>query len=157
MNTLLRPVWIEFPKIPWGSIGWRMGAGEDYWHKWMPWYKELSVSEREAYKTNWPEPEGWKDFYAFVETGAAPGWLLEHQRLAAESAAPPLPEEVVITGYHRVLWLIRNHFKRVVGFAPLGEDECLAEIHVAPDGTKWRLSSHATRGGMRFTRLPDDA
>lgn len=34
MSELLSPVWITFPKIPWGSIGWRMGPGEDYWHSW---------------------------------------------------------------------------------------------------------------------------
>ncbi len=78
--------------------------------------------------------------------------MLEQQRLVAEAAIPPIPEEVVITGYHRVLWLIRHHFKRLRVDA-LREDESLAELYVAPDGSEWRLSASLTRGGMNFTRL----
>lgn len=152
MSETQRPVWVTFPKIPWGSIGWRMGAGEDYWHAWVSWFKAQPVEARESYKEAWPEPEGWKSFYAFIETGAVPPWVSEQQCLVAEAAIPPTPEESVITGYHRMLWLIRHHFKRV-RIDTLREDESLAEIHVAPDGSEWRLSASATRGGMHFTRV----
>ncbi|SFQ34428.1 hypothetical protein SAMN03159339_6871 [Variovorax sp. 770b2] len=67
MSEPLSPVWITFPKIPWGSIGWRMGPGEDYWHSWAKWFKAASLQDRERYKTQWPEPEGWK-------AGRLEGW-----------------------------------------------------------------------------------
>ena len=112
----------------------------------------LAQSERETYKVQWPEPEGWKDFYAFIETGSLPGWVREQQQKVAESAVPPQPGEAVIHGYHRVLWLIRHHFKRV-RVDRTHEDESIAEIYMAPDGSLWRLSAHATRGGMHFTKV----
>ncbi|SDM79337.1 hypothetical protein [Polaromonas sp. JS666] len=152
MSEAQRPVWVAFPKIPWGSIGWRMGAGEDYWHAWVPWFKAMSGEERTLYKQAWPEPEGWEGFYAFIETGAKPPWVLEQQRLVAEAAIPPSAEEMVISGYHRVLWLIRHHFKRV-RLDTRGEDESLAEIYVAPEGSEWRLSASLTRGAMHLTRV----
>lgn len=153
MSKHMQPVWIAFPTIPWGSIGWRMGPGEDYWHSWVPWFKSLVQAEREGYKAQWLEPEGWEDFYAFVETGKSPGWMRERQQKVAESAIPPAPGEAEIHGYHRVLWLIRQHFKRVK-VDQKGEDESIAEIYEAPDGSLWRLSGHATRGGLHFTRMP---
>ncbi len=148
----MQPVWIAHPKIPWGSLGWRMGPGEDYWHAWVPWFKGLKHTERETFKAQWPEPEGWTDFYAFIETGVLPGWFRDLQRKMAESAIPPQPGEEVIHGYHRVLWLLRHHFKRV-SIDRTKEDESIAEIYEAPEGTLWRLSAHATRGGMHFTKL----
>lgn len=152
MSEQLRPVWDAFPKIPWGSIGWRMGAGEDYWHAWTAWFKEQSNETRASYKLTWPEPEGWSGFYAFVETGAVPPWVVAQQRLVAEAAIPPTPGESVIAGYHRVLWLIRHHFERI-GVGRPREDESIAELYVAPDGSKWRLSASLTHGGMHLTRL----
>jgi hypothetical protein len=153
MNESKVPVWIAFPKIPWGSIGWRMGPGEDYWHAWAAWFKAMTTSEREHYRNQWPEPEGWEDFYNFIATGELPGWFLEQRRKIAENAIPPQPGEDEIHGYHRVLWLLRSHFKRVSVERPT-EDECIAEIHAAPDGTQWRLSAHVTKGGMHFKKLP---
>jgi hypothetical protein len=151
MSEPMQPVWIAFPRIPWGSIGWRMGAGEDYWHAWAPWFRSLPEAERDAYKSEWPEPDGWKDFYSFIETGKLPGWFLERQQKIADAAIPPTPDEDVIEDYHRVLWLIRQHLKRVGADQPLPE-ESIAEVYQGPDGTLWRLSSHATRGGMRLVR-----
>ena len=152
MTEPLLPVWIAFPKIPWGSVGWRMGAGEDYWHRWATWFKGTSPSARAQYKAAWPEPEGWEDFYSFIETDALPGWFQDRQAKIAEAAVPPQSGEQEIRGYHRVLWLLRQHFKRV-RVDRTGDEECIAEIYVAPDGTHWRLSAHATQGGMHFTKL----
>lgn len=155
MSENLKPVWIAFPKIPWGSIGWRMGPGEDYWRLWVQWFNALCQGEREMYKNLWSEPEGWEDFYSFIETGALPRWIREQQQKVAEAELPPQPGEVEIRGYHRVLWLIRHHFKRLET-DHMKEDECLAEVYAAPDGAKWRLSAHATQGGMRFKKLHND-
>lgn len=152
MGVVQKPVWLVFPKIPWGSIGWRMGAGEDYWQAWTLWFKAQPAEARKSYERAWPEPEGWAGFYGFVETGAVPPRVLEQQRLVAEAAIPPAPEEAVIKGYYRVLWLIRHHFKRIKIDA-LREGESLAEVHVAPDGSEWRLSASLTQGDMHFVRL----
>jgi hypothetical protein len=151
MNDERKPVWAAFPKIPWGSIGWRMGPGEDYWHAWVPWFKEQSVEARASFKGKWPEPEGWEGFYAFVETGAKPPWLLERQARSAAAAIPPAPDETEITEYHRILWLIRQHMKSA-GHEHPGEDEALVELFAAPDGSRWRLSA-ALKGGMLLKRL----
>lgn len=152
MSTIREPVWIAFPKISWGSIGWRMGAGEDYWHSWVGWYKGLPEEMRALYKQSWVEPEGWGGFYEFMETGALPPWKLEQQRLVAEAAIPPQPEESAITSYYRVLWLIRQHMKRT-DVDSRREDESVAEIYAAPDGSVWRLSSSRTRGGLNLVRV----
>lgn len=85
----MQPVWIAFSRIPLGSIGWRMGAGEDYWHAWIPWIRSLPEAERDAYKFRWPEPDGWRDFYSFIETGKLPGWFLERQQKIAGAVTPP--------------------------------------------------------------------
>ena len=74
MDELRRPVWVAFPRTPWGSIGWRMGSGEVYWHDWMDWFRGLQEQERAAFATRWPEPEGWQGFYAYIETGQRPAW-----------------------------------------------------------------------------------
>lgn len=152
MSEVKKPVWIAFPLIPWGSIGWRMGAGEDYWHAWLAWFNGLSAEERAAYQQTWPEPEMWQGFYAFVESGTLPPWFLQQRCLIVEAAIPPTPDENVITGYHRVLWLIRHHFTRV-RHDECGEDESIAEVYVAPDGVEWRLSASATQGGLHLTRV----
>lgn len=62
----MRPVWIEFPGNPWGSIGWRIGWGEAYWKKWTEWYPKRSEHERDNYKNNWPEKAGWEGFYDYI-------------------------------------------------------------------------------------------
>jgi len=151
----MQPLWIAFPRIRWGSIGWRMGAGEDYWHAWTAWFRSLHQAERDAYKAQWREPDGWNDFYSFIETGELPRWYLERQQKIADAAIPPASEEDVIEGYDRVLWLIRHYLTRVGADRPLPE-ESIAEIYRGPDGEQWRLSSHATRGGMRLFRLKRD-
>lgn len=58
-----------------------MGGGEDYWHRWVTWFKGT-----------WPEPEGWEGFYSFIETGALPRRFQDGQAKMAEAAVPPQPE-----------------------------------------------------------------
>lgn len=62
-DGLMVPPWIKFPNIPRGSIGWRMGMGEDYRDRFQIWYtKQL----RDTHKRLWgkyPEPEDWTGFY----------------------------------------------------------------------------------------------
>ena len=34
-----------------------------YWQEWTHWYDSLSSYEQRAYKAQYPEPDGWEDFY----------------------------------------------------------------------------------------------
>jgi hypothetical protein len=63
-TNFMEPPWLKFPKIPLGSIGWRMGAGEDYWYKWQDWYMTQSTEVQVAIRTSFAEPLGWEGFYA---------------------------------------------------------------------------------------------
>lgn len=56
-DGLLMPPWAAIPAIPLGSIGWRMGGGEDYWHGFFDWLHGLSVKEQAAFRAKYPEPE----------------------------------------------------------------------------------------------------
>ena len=66
-GELLRPPWLEYPEIEWGSIGWRMGCGESYLMKWDHWYKKLSKENKSNYMNRFPQPEEWKNFYSSRE------------------------------------------------------------------------------------------
>lgn len=59
----MEPPWIKYPKIPLGSIGWRMGGGEVYWYAFREWYSSLLEDERLAFIASFPEPTGWQGFY----------------------------------------------------------------------------------------------
>ena len=51
------PPWIAFPEIGRGSIGWRMGGGEDYWGEFWTWYRSQKEPEKLKYQSLYPEPE----------------------------------------------------------------------------------------------------
>jgi hypothetical protein len=141
-----KPPWIEFPDIPWGSVGWRMGSGETHWNDWHCWYKELTEAERLQYQINWPEREDWEGFYAFIEKGTKPQWAADfHEKLRAPQALPGA-SEVEITDYFRVAWLVRNHLKREASAYGVHReqlnakpDEDVVEFYSEPSGRMWRL------------------
>ena len=60
---LAHPPWQEFPDTPRYSLGWRMGAGEDYWHAFHDWYGGLQGEQRRLYRETYPEPTEWSGFY----------------------------------------------------------------------------------------------
>ena len=62
-KELLPPLWIAYPEIERGSIGWRMGYGESYICEWGPWYNSLSDDEQISYKELFPEPITWKGYW----------------------------------------------------------------------------------------------
>ena len=62
------PPWHVHPDIPFGSIGWRMGAGEDGYGSFYGWYAALTDSEATGFAAAHPEPEGWQGWYARVRT-----------------------------------------------------------------------------------------
>ena len=58
------PPWQEYPTIPLGSVGWRMGHGEEYWIGFAVWFADQLPEARRDYAERHPEPEGWAGFYA---------------------------------------------------------------------------------------------
>ena len=60
------PPWVQYPHIRRGSIGWRMGPGEDYRDAFWDWYLELSEERRKQYIADNPEPEEWAGYYDLI-------------------------------------------------------------------------------------------
>lgn len=62
-ESLMVPPWIKFPNLPRGSIGWRMGIGEDYRNRFDSWVisqpRKVEIRVREKY----PEPTEWEGYY----------------------------------------------------------------------------------------------
>ena len=63
MRNLLPPPWIKFPSMDPFSIGWRMGAGEDYKFKFNDWLKTLSQDEQRQYQQLFAEPATWRGYW----------------------------------------------------------------------------------------------
>ena len=63
----LLPPWKQHPEIPSGSIGWRMGYGEDYLMKFDDWYKTLDDEQAGGFRAANPAPSGWRHFYERYE------------------------------------------------------------------------------------------
>ncbi|MCL2116695.1 MAG: NADAR family protein [Methanobrevibacter sp.] len=64
----MAPLWIKFPYIPQGSIGWRMGSGEDYQMEFSYWFGKLSKKDKLKYQEMFPCPKSWKNYYnSYIE------------------------------------------------------------------------------------------
>lgn len=63
INNPMAPLWIMYPYISRYSIGWRMGAGEEYAYEFINWFNSLSEVEQRKYKELYPEPIGWLGWY----------------------------------------------------------------------------------------------
>lgn len=57
------PPWRKYPDIPAGSIGWRMGSGEEYYNEFYRWFSGLSGAEQAAYSLANKPPSGWHNLY----------------------------------------------------------------------------------------------
>ena len=152
MTEAQRPVWIAFPRIPWGSIGWRMGHGEVYWHDWISWFRALSDTERDTYMAAWPEPAGWEGFYAFLETGTLPARFTAEEEFPSEAKLVPSQSETEIVDGQRIRWLVRNFFKHEGGRGCFGPDEGVAEYYRAPDGSRWLFTVSLSTSKPKLTR-----
>jgi len=65
--TVLLPPWKEFPTLPQGCLGWRMGGGESYLHRWYLWIETLTQEQRISYfQAHCPLPFEWLDTVAYV-------------------------------------------------------------------------------------------
>lgn len=58
------PPWKAFPRFERGSMGWRMGTGEDYMLGFRKWYSELDEEKKSYYSFMHPEPNDWMGFYS---------------------------------------------------------------------------------------------
>lgn len=59
-NNLMAPLWLMYPHIQNGSIGWRMGYGEGYAIDFYLWFNNLKEDEKKKYKEMFPEPKRWE-------------------------------------------------------------------------------------------------
>ena len=64
-----QPPWKAFPGYDRYSMGWRMGAGEDYWHAFHSWIRTKKSADFGAFVSKFPEPEEWKGFYESIGIG----------------------------------------------------------------------------------------
>ena len=55
----MAPQWIAFPAYTEFTIGWRMGAGEDYKSKFWDWYESLTPAQQKEYQALFPYPCFW--------------------------------------------------------------------------------------------------
>jgi hypothetical protein len=62
----MEPPWVTFPEIEHGSIGWRMGDGEEYHDRFYRWYSALPADAQAAYEQTRLPPDDWKDFYKTI-------------------------------------------------------------------------------------------
>jgi hypothetical protein len=66
MNSALLPPWLAHPDIPAGSIGWRMGRGEEAYDEFYRWFSRLNDAEATDYAAKYPEPADWVGKYAQI-------------------------------------------------------------------------------------------
>ena len=63
INNPMAPLWLMYPDISSGSIGWRMGSGEEYKFEFIDWYDVLSVDEQKQFQQMFPAPKGWQGWF----------------------------------------------------------------------------------------------
>ena len=54
------PPWIKYPNLERISMGWRMGAGENYKRAFLEWWRKRSYELNCAYRAKYMEPDEWK-------------------------------------------------------------------------------------------------
>lgn len=152
----LEPLWCQFPTIPWGSAGWRMGHGDVYWHKWHSWWIALTAEGKLMYQSRWPEMQGWEGFYAWANNAETPHWMEDERQKTGAAALPPRPDENTITERYRVKWLATKYFckPKVLVRDPYEKEFC--QILADPEGWLWKLhlpkSTEAEFKAPYFTR-----
>ena len=58
----MKPPWEAHPEIEAGSIGWRMGYGEEYLLEFHQWFRRKHEDAKLRYAEDHPEPAGWEGF-----------------------------------------------------------------------------------------------
>lgn len=59
-NKLMAPLWLMYPNIQNGSIGWRMGYGEGYAMDFYSWFGNLEEGEKKKYREMFQKPKRWE-------------------------------------------------------------------------------------------------
>lgn len=59
-NKLMAPLWLMYPNIQNGSIGWRMGYGEGYAMDFYSWFDNLEEEEKKKYREMFQKPKRWE-------------------------------------------------------------------------------------------------
>ncbi|WP_422055387.1 hypothetical protein [Sphingomonas sp.] len=63
MDETPLPPWQMYPDIPFGSIGWRMGPGEDALCAFYQWFAELNDVDAAEFVASNPAPDDdWRDW-----------------------------------------------------------------------------------------------
>jgi hypothetical protein len=62
----MKPPWETFPAYARGSLGWRMGDGEDYYNRFYRWFSALDAEASHQYRDTHAEPDGWEGFYRML-------------------------------------------------------------------------------------------
>ena len=79
---LMPPPWLMYPHILNGSIGWRMGYGEDYLMRFQEWFRNLSDEDQLEYKEMFPGPLDWIGWYGSfdpsIRTRFNMNWVIEN-------------------------------------------------------------------------------
>lgn len=108
-NGLMPPLWLKYPNIPEGSIGWRMGYGEAYADAFYSWFYSLSQEEKEEFDKKFPKPVCWSlseynikrhnDFwtYKWKKNGSA---VYSLDGILEEKAAGIERENIFFWGHH---------------------------------------------------------
>jgi len=116
-----------------------MGFGEKHWHEWCSLFSALPDAERTRYQINWPEPEDWKGFYQFIQTGEAPPWYVERQQRIAAAARAPDEGETEIRDPDRIAWMLQTYLKTPKTVARLWGYGCSDHLYCDPHGNTWCL------------------
>jgi hypothetical protein len=66
MTEYIPPPWIFDPELPRGSIGWRMGGGQDDLAKWQKMFIALSPLLKKEYMEKYPAPAEWESMYQYL-------------------------------------------------------------------------------------------
>lgn len=67
------PPWLEYPELPFGSLGWRMGGGEGYLDEFTEWLYQQDQNSLDSFFAQYPPPDEWSGFFEYhltkIKTG----------------------------------------------------------------------------------------
>lgn len=108
-ESVMAPLWLKYPGIPQGSLGWRMGYGEEYAMQFNQWYHTLSKEKKEEFDKKYPEPVCWslsehnikryRDFWIYNWEAAA-AYTYSVERIRNEYADGQRRETIFFWGHH---------------------------------------------------------
>ncbi len=60
---MMNAPWIEYPELPFGSLGWRMGGGEGYLDMFLEWFYQQDKNSLDSFFAQYPPPDEWSKFF----------------------------------------------------------------------------------------------